>query len=254
MELNYQHEGSGHPLIILHGLFGMLDNWVSISRKLAKEYSVYAVDQRNHGRSHMHEIFNYHAMVDDLLEFMETLGIESAYLLGHSMGGKTAMQFSFDYPEKVDKLIVADISPDEYNHKHDKLIEAMLSVDLSKYSSRSEVDKDLKEKIDNPRIRQFLLKNLYWKDRSSLGWKANLEVIHENLPEIFRALDSDKPFEKPALFIRGADSPYITDVHVPRIEELFLNFKIETIDDASHWLHAEKPDEFLKIVENFLEK
>ncbi|MBW6478245.1 MAG: alpha/beta fold hydrolase [Bacteroidales bacterium] len=252
MELNYQHEGSGHPLIILHGLFGMLDNWISLSRKLAENFSVYTVDQRNHGRSQKHIVFNYHAMVDDLLEFMETHELESAFLLGHSMGGKTVMQFSFDYPEKVDKLIVADISPEEYNHNHDRLIEAMLSVDLSKYSSRSEVDKDLKEKIDNPRIRQFLLKNLYWKDRSSLGWKTNLEVIQENLPEIFRALDSEHPFKKPTLFIRGAESNYITDLHIPRIKELFPNSEIGTIDDASHWLHAEKPDEFLKITERFL--
>lgn len=252
MELNYQHEGSGHPLIILHGLFGMLDNWVSISRKLAERYSVYILDQRNHGRSGRHNVFNYHAMVDDLLEFMETHDLESAYLLGHSMGGKTVMQFSFDYPEKVDKLIVADISPDEYDHKHDKLIEAMMSVDLSKHSSRSEVDKELKEKINNPRIRQFLLKNLYWKDRSSLGWKTNLAVIQENLQEIFRALDSDRPFEKPTLFIRGAESHYITDIHVPLINELFPNSQIDTIDDASHWLHAEKPEEFLKITKTFL--
>lgn len=254
MELNYQHEGSGHPLIILHGLFGMLDNWISLSRKLAENFSVYTVDQRNHGRSRRHEVFNYHAMVDDLLEFMETHEIESTYLLGHSMGGKTAMQFSFDYPEKIDKLIVADISPEEYDHRHDKLIDAMMSVDLSKYASRSDVDKDLKNKIASSRIRQFLLKNLYWKDRSSLGWKANLEVIQENLHEIFRALDSEKPFEKPTLFIRGAESNYITDVHVPRIKELFPDSEIETIDDASHWLHAEKPEEFLKITETFLTK
>ena len=254
MELNYQHAGSGHPLIILHGLFGMLDNWISLSRKLAENFSVYTVDQRNHGRSRRHEVFNYHAMVDDLLEFMETHEIESTYLLGHSMGGKTAMQFSFDYPEKIDKLIVADISPEEYDHRHDKLIDAMMSVDLSKYASRSDVDKDLKNKIASSRIRQFLLKNLYWKDRSSLGWKANLEVIQENLHEIFRALDSEQPFDKPTLFIRGAESNYITDVHVSRIKELFPDSEIETIDDASHWLHAEKPEEFLKITETFLTK
>ncbi|TVQ89686.1 MAG: alpha/beta fold hydrolase [Bacteroidetes bacterium] len=253
MELNYQQEGSGHPLIILHGLFGMLDNWVSISRKLAEKYSVYIIDQRNHGRSPRHNVFNYPAMVDDLLEFMEGYDIKSAYLLGHSMGGKTAMQFSFDYPEKVDKLIVADISPEEYDHRHDTLIEAMMSVDLSKYESRAEVDADLKEKIKSSRIRQFLLKNLYWKDRSSLGWKTNLEVILDNLQEIFKELKPDDSFKKPVLFIRGSESPYITDLHIPRIKELFPNSEIETIDDASHWLHAEKPREFIKITENFLQ-
>lgn len=252
MQLHYQHEGSGHPLIILHGLFGMSDNWITHARNLSEHFSVYALDQRNHGKSPRHNVFNYEAMVDDLHEFMETHSLDSAYLLGHSMGGKTAMQFAFDYPQKVDKLIVADISPDEYNHKHDRIIEAMLATDLSKYSSRSEVDKDLKDRVSDARIRQFLLKNLYWKDRSSLGWKANLEVIQENLTEIFRALDSNQPFKKPVLFIRGADSHYITDLHVLRIQELFPNARIETIDDASHWLHAEQPEKFHESVMDFL--
>lgn len=252
MQLHYHHQGQGPTLIILHGLFGMSDNWITHARKLAEVYSVYTLDLRNHGRSPHHNVFNYEAMVDDLVEFMETHSIPKAHLLGHSMGGKTVMQFAFDNPDKVEKLIVADISPEEYNHRHDKIIEAMLATDLHKYSSRSEVDADLKQRLPDARIRQFLLKNLHWKDRSSLGWKANLEVINENLPEIFRALHSPRPYKKPTLFIRGANSPYITDVHVPGIMELFPNAIIETIDNASHWLHAEQPDAFLQIVEQFL--
>lgn len=252
MQLHYHEMGQGHPLIILHGLFGMSDNWITHARHLSQNFTVFVLDQRNHGKSQRHKVFNYEAMVDDLLEFMEDRQLKTTYLLGHSMGGKTAMQFAFDYPEKVDKLIVADISPDEYNHKHDRLIDAMLSVDVSRYESRNEVNKELKTRISDNRIRQFLLKNLYWKDRSSLGWKANLEVIQENLEEIFRPLDTDTPFEKPTLFIRGAESHYITDVHVPRIAELFPDYQIETIDNASHWLHAEQPEAFLKIVNNFL--
>ncbi len=254
MDLYYQHYGEGKPLIILHGLFGMSDNWVTHARRLADYYSVYTIDQRNHGKSGRHNVFNYEAMVDDLVGFFEMQNLEKAHILGHSMGGKTAMQFAFDYPAKIDKLIIADISADEYSHKHDILIDAMLSVELENYSSRSEVDKELANSISDPRIRQFLLKNLFWKDRSSLGWKANLEVILENLHEVFRALDSPNPFTKSTLFIRGSESPYIKQKHIPRIKKLFPQSHIETIEGASHWLHAEKPDEFFNIVKAFLEK
>jgi esterase len=252
MELFYQKSGKGHPLIILHGLFGMSDNWISIAKALEENYTIYAVDQRNHGRSKHHEVFNYEAMVDDLHEFMEEQALKSAYLLGHSMGGKTAMQFAFDHPEKVDKLVVADISPDSYNHRHDKIIEALLSVDLEKHRSRAEIRKILNEKLPDERITNFLLKNLHWKDRSSLGWKANLEVIHANLQEVFRAVDTLDPFEKPTLFLRGGKSNYITDSHLPIIEHMFPKSDVKTIEGASHWLHAEKPEEFVQLLREFL--
>lgn len=252
MVLHFQHYGEGKPLIILHGLFGMSDNWVSLARRFADHYSVYTVDLRNHGKSGHHDVFNYEAMVDDMYEFMHTHNLAEAAILGHSMGGKTAMQFCFDFPEMVSTLIVADISPDEYNHRHDVLIDIMLSVELQKYSSRSEVEKELATKGIDVRIRQFLLKNLYWKDRTSLGWKANLEVIGDNLPGIFRALDTPVPFTKPTLFIRGSESPYIRDQHLPRIEKLFPGSHVETIKGASHWLHAEYPEEFYNITLNFL--
>jgi esterase len=252
MQLFYQQYGKGHPLIILHGLFGMSDNWVSHARRLAEHYRVYVIDQRNHGKSGHHDVFNYAAMADDLLEFMESNDIASTFLLGHSMGGKTAMEFALEHPEMVDRLIVADISPDEYNHRHDIIIDAMLSVDLDKFTSRSDVDKELQKTIPDVGVRLFLLKNLYWKDRSSLGWKANLEVIMENLPEVFRSINATQPFTKPALFIRGSNSPYIQKQHIPRIKELFPHSIIETIEGASHWLHAEKPEEFYQITLNFL--
>lgn len=239
-------------MIILHGLFGMSDNWVSLAREFAKDYSVHVIDQRNHGRSGWHDVFNYEAMVDDLLAFMDDHDIDQAILLGHSMGGKTAMQFALDHPSKINRLIVADISADEYSHRHDTIIEAMLAIDLSKLEKRSDVSREMKDKITDDRIRQFLMKNLHWKDRSTLGWKANLEVINDNLNEIFRAIDSEVPFEKPSLFIRGGNSPYIRDKHIPRIKKLFTNSGIETIEGASHWLHAEKPEEFYQLVMNYL--
>ncbi|MFW5708365.1 MAG: alpha/beta fold hydrolase [Bacteroidota bacterium] len=254
MELYHQHYGEGSPMIILHGLFGMSDNWVSLAKRFAAHYSVHVIDQRNHGRSGWHEVFNYEAMADDIEEFMDDHQIESAILLGHSMGGKTAMQFSLDHPEKINKLIVADISADEYNHKHDAFIDAMLSIDLKGKNSRNEVSRELKEKIGDDRIRQFLMKNLHWKDRSTLGWKANLEVINKNLSHIFRAIDSSHPYPKPTLFIRGGESLYIRQNHIPRIKKLFPQARIETIEGASHWLHAEKPDEFYDLVMDFLQQ
>lgn len=253
MELYFQHFGKGQPLIILHGLFGMSDNWISLARQMAVNHSVYVVDQRNHGRSRHHQVFNYAAMVDDLLEFMDRHQLESAHLLGHSMGGKTVMQFAFDYPERVEKLVVADISPVAYNYKHYLLIEAMLSVDMARFGSRSQVEAELEKLIDNPRTRQFLLKNLYWKDRSSLGWKANLEVIQENLPEVFRAIESPLPFPKPTLFVRGGDSEYLQDTHLPLIQSLFPQSVVKTIPGASHWLHADEPEMFLELVMSFLQ-
>lgn len=253
MQLHYQHFGNGHPLIILHGLFGMSDNWVTHARRLADDFSVYALDQRNHGKSGRHDVFNYEAMADDLLEFVDSHDLQNVFLLGHSMGGKTAMQFSLDHPDKVGKLIIADMSPDSYNHKHDVLIDAMLSVDLEKYTSRSEVEGELEKSVPDARIRQFLLKNLYWKDRISLGWKANLEVILENLPEVFKAINSTKSFAKPTLFLKGSESPYIQDKHLTRIKELFPSSEVITIEGASHWLHAEKPEDFYHLTRNFLQ-
>jgi pimeloyl-ACP methyl ester carboxylesterase len=220
---------------------------------MSEQYAVYVVDQRNHGRSGHHSVFNYEAMVDDLFEFINDHHLHQSVIIGHSMGGKTAMQFAFDHADLTDKLIVADISTEKYDHKHYKLIDAMLSVDLEKYSTRSEIQKALEDRIPDLKVRQFLMKNLYWKDRSSLGWKANLEVINENLPEVFREISTDQPFSKPTLFVRGSLSPYIKDEYIPKMMKMFPNATVETIEGASHWLHAEKPSDFHRIVKNFLE-
>jgi esterase len=254
MELYYQKTGNGHPLIILHGLFGMSDNWISIARKLGEHYSVYLPDLRNHGRSPHHSIFTYVAMVDDLLEFMDTHELTTSHIMGHSMGGKVAMQFALDYPEKVDKLIIADIAPGAYHHSHDQLIDHMLDVNVSQYQSRSAIRLSLKEKIPDERILAFLLKNLHWKDKSSLGWKVNLEVIKENMEEIFRQIDSAHPFDKQTFFLKGELSKYITETHRTLIEKLFPHSQTKTIKGASHWLHAEKPVEFISMVEDFLKE
>ncbi len=252
MELHFQKYGEGYPLIILHGLFGMSDNWVSHARRFAGNFSVYTIDQRNHGKSGWSNVFNYQAMATDLYEFLERESIAEAFVLGHSMGGKTAMTFALEYPEKVNKLIVVDISADAYNNRHNILIDAMLSVELNNKKSRNEVEAALRKTIADERIRHFLLKNLYWKDRATLAWKANLSGIMDNLPEVFKEIVSSSAFLKPSLFIRGGISNYILERHIPGIKRLFPDSNIETIDGASHWLHAEKPEEFYNLVFNFI--
>ena len=259
MELYYRTYGeSGQPpMVILHGLFGMSDNWATIAKSIAEEgFEVFVPDQRNHGRSGHSNIHNYEAMVDDLLEFLDAREFEKIALLGHSMGGKTAMQFSFDYPERVQKLIVADISPSASTHgsTHVTIIDRLIDIDLSRFSSRRDVMEHMKEVISNPRLRQFLQKNLYWKDRASLGWRINFDAIRNNLEEIFRPVEADEDFDKPVLFLRGEASDYVPDEDVPRIEEMFPQVKIKTISGASHWLHAEQPEQFLREVNYFLKQ
>jgi len=258
MELFYRTYGEEgqQPLVILHGLFGMSDNWTSIAKHIAEEgFEVFVPDQRNHGRSGHSRIHNYEAMVDDLLEFLDARELHKVSLLGHSMGGKTAMQFAFDYPERVQKLLVADISPSASTHgsTHVTIIDRLLDINLSAFSSRREVMQHMQQAIANPRLRQFLQKNLYWKDRASLGWRINLEAIRENLEEIFRPVETDAPFDKPALFIRGGESDYVPDEDIPQIEKLFPQAKISTISGASHWLHAEEPGKFQRETIYFLE-
>jgi len=256
MELHYNEFGSGQPLIILHGLFGMSDNFASIAGELSRNYRVFTVDQRNHGRSGHSAVFNYEAMSDDLLSFLDQRGLESAHLLGHSMGGKTVMQFAFDYPEKVDRLIVADISPARRsgNDQHKNLIDIMLGVNLENYDSRVKVAYALEDQVSSFRVRQFLLKNLFWKDRSSLGWRLNLEVIRDNLQEIFREINPSGTFDKPALFLRGELSDYIRELDLEQIKKMFPKVEFETIAGGTHWLHADNPDDFIAAVRKFLGK
>ena len=241
-------------MVILHGLFGMSDNWDTLARRFASSgFDVIVPDQRNHGRSGHSQAHSYLAMADDLLEMLDELSLDKIILLGHSMGGKTAMQFSLEHHDRVKKLVVADISPDSGSHnQHNELINIMLSVPLHELSSRQQVEKLLEEKIQSERIRLFLLKNIYWKDKTNLGWRVNLEVISDKLDEVFRTIDHPFSYMKPTLFLRGELSPYISESDNPRIRELFPLATIETIKNASHWLHADNPDDFFNAVLQFM--
>jgi esterase len=247
MELNYKKFGEqGAHLIILHGLFGSLDNWQTIARQLSEEYQVWVLDQRNHGRSPHSEEMNYLVLADDLLAFMEAHQIVKAHVLGHSMGGKVAMTFALMYPGKVDHLVVADIGPIPYEGDHLPLFEAMLAMPLEQLNDRQEAEDFLKSRIPSPSVRQFLLKNLA-RDASGFSWRPNLKVLYQQ----YRLLMGFDTFGKmnggPVSFLRGAKSDYINPADLSFYQSIFPFALLFNIPDAGHWLHAEQPGLFLEI-------
>lgn len=257
MELFYRRYGKpgDQPLIILHGLFGISDNWVTFGRRIADEgFDVIIPDQRNHGQSPHSDTFNYLAMTDDLLELIDFLDIDPPVLLGHSMGGKVAMRFALENQAMVKRLEIVDISLKAYGDRphHRNIIKSMQSVDLSAIKSRGEAEQQLREKIREERIRQFLLKNLHWKDKDTLEWRINLDGIAANLNQMFDGIRTDEKFQKPSLFIRGGASDYILPEDYPKIRNNFPNAEILTIEHASHWVHAEAPEQFYQISSGFL--
>ncbi|NHE59172.1 alpha/beta fold hydrolase [Cyclobacterium plantarum] len=252
MKLNFKKSGQGKPLIILHGLFGSADNWMGIAKSLEENYTLYLVDQRNHGDSPHAEEWNYAAMAADLHELLEAEGLDRVYLLGHSMGGKTAMKMALMYPERVEKLVVADIAPRPYPVHHQTILEALNAVHPGKLASRKEAEDILAKYISEKGIRQFLLKNLTRVD-GAFAWKINLPVITQQIENVGEAIDSDKPFEKPVLFMGGANSDYIKNSDKEAIEKLFPDNRIIHIKNAGHWLHAEQPDAVVATLKAFLD-
>ena len=253
MGLNFKQYGQGEPLIILHGLLGSLDNWQTLAREFAKEYSVFTIDLRNHGRSFHNDIMDYPSLANDIAEFMNEHWIYNANVLGHSMGGKTAMQLALDFPELVQKLIVVDIAPKVYVGGHQPLFDAMLNLDVNHLQSRSEADLQLKSSIPNDNIRLFLLKNLSRNKLGGYRWKSNLNAIVNNYSKILENIDGDIPSDIPTLFIKGGNSDYIDDDE-EIIKAYFSNAKIEIIEGAGHWVHAEKPKKLAQIVLDFLKE
>ena len=251
-ELYYREMGEGSPLIILHGLFGASDNWLTLGRRFAEKHKVYLVDQRNHGQSFHSDEFSYEAMAHDLERFMTRHNIEQADILGHSMGGKTAMVFATTWHQRVKKLLVADIGPQSYPVHHATILKGLFSIDLNSLTSRKEADEQLGKYIPEMGIRQFLLKNLTRKG-DGFAWKINLPVIAQNIEQIGKGLNQNTSYGQTALFIRGMRSDYIKDSDINLIHSIFTNSTVETIADAGHWLHAEKPQEFFDIASNYLQ-
>ena len=250
MKLHVREMGEGFPLVILHGLFGFSDNWQTHAKKLAAYYRVVLVDLRNHGHSPWSDEFSYQLMVNDLKELVDELGIQKMHLLGHSMGGKVAMLFAQQYTKSIDKLLVVDIGIKAYPMHHQHILAGMHAIDLNTITARSQAEAILKEHIDSDGVRQFLLKNLYWKDKGKLAWRMNVDVLEREMPEILAALPEKETFV-PTLFIRGALSNYILDEDFSAIEEVFPEAEFVTIDHAGHWVHAEAPEEFIDAVLSF---
>jgi pimeloyl-ACP methyl ester carboxylesterase len=247
MQLFFRELGEGQPLIVLHGLFGSSDNWVTVSKSLAERFHVYLVDQRNHGRSPHAPLHTYKSMAEDVLEFMEQHGIEQPIVLGHSMGGKTAMYLALHFPEVIKKLIVVDIAPRYYPPHHQDVIAGIRTIPLGTLTSREEADKLMSAEIKDLGVRQFLLKNLYRNDQGQFAWRMDFEGIVSQIENIGEE-SNGKPFVKPSLFIRGELSHYIQEKDIPLISHLFPAYKLITVEGAGHWVQAEKPKEFLEAV------
>ncbi|WP_047548108.1 alpha/beta fold hydrolase [Psychroserpens sp. Hel_I_66] len=253
MKLHSQIIGKGKPFVILHGFLGMSDNWKTLGNKFGDAgFEIHLVDQRNHGRSFHSEDFNYEVLSKDLKTYCEDHDLEDIILLGHSMGGKTAMLFATEFPKLVSKLLIADISPRFYPTHHDAILEGLSSLDFQELKSRGAADKQLSKYVQEAGTRMFLLKNLYWIEKGKLALRINLDVLKEHVSEVGEALPIHSKFEKPTLFLRGDKSEYVMPTDEKLIKQHFPLAEIKTIRNAGHWLHAENPEDFYDAVINFI--
>lgn len=253
MILHSQIIGEGRPFIILHGFLGMGDNWKTLAKKFSGlGYQLHLIDQRNHGRSFHSDQFNYSLMAADLKAYVKFHSLNDIVLLGHSMGGKTAMEYAATNPNSIRKLIVADIGPKAYPMHHQDILKALSSLDFSEIKTRGQAEELLAKYIKEAGTRLFLMKNLYWVEKGQLGLRINLPVLTQHNEEIGRRLSPDHKFDGDTLFARGAKSGYIEAMDEMGILLQFPNASISTINNAGHWLHADNPSDFYNEVAHFL--
>ena len=263
VNLNFRKTGHGPVLVILHGLYGASDNWLSIAKKLEERFTIYIPDLRNHGLSPHTSTHTYEDMSEDLHAFFNDHSILKATLLGHSMGGKLAMLFASEYPEFITGLIIADIAPKNYNSEerpfktvmqHELILGLMEELNLQTVSSRKEIDFFLADKLKESTLRQFLIKNIHRNKEGYFEWKINVPVLKHALNSITSDVNSEwfadrKPIlNYPVTFIRGLKSDYITDEDIPLIRDIYPEARVIDIPDAGHWLHAEQPELFVQAV------
>ncbi|MDI9859098.1 alpha/beta fold hydrolase [Flectobacillus roseus] len=256
MKLYFRKAGeTGQAIIILHGIFGSSDNWLTIGKVLADTYQVYMVDQRNHGQSPKSDEFNYEVMSADLKEFIDDHQIENPVIIGHSMGGKTVMQFALNYPDSFSKMMVVDIAPKFYPVHHHMILQGLAAVDLPNLSSRTEANEILKRFEEKEGVRQFLIKNL-WRNPekdNQFDWRINVPVISKNIDVVGHELDNEHVVDQPVLFVRGSESHYIQPEDERRIWEIFPNYELVTVEGAGHWVQADNPQEFIRITREFVQ-
>ncbi len=260
MKLYYKKLGKGIPCVIIHGLYGSSDNWLSIARELSVDFEVYVVDLRNHGNSPHSDEFSIKAMAEDIHEFFIDMHLSKVVLMGHSLGGKVAMEFALEYQELLAKLIIVDIAPRNYLEKdfigqnnHKEIINILREADLSKYKNRGDALAELGKIDESGRLKFFMMKNIKRGKNGVLEWKINIKAIADNLSMILNQFDIDvRKITIPTLFIKGEQSKYITAEDIIFLTEKMKRVRIETIKGASHWLHSEKPQEFVKLVKEFV--
>lgn len=252
MQLHFKQLGRGEPLVLLHGLFGSGDNWFSVAPRLAEKFHVFLPDLRNHGYSPHHPEMDYPLMAADLERFFASQNLAGARVIGHSMGGKVAMQFALDFPARVKKLTVVDIAPRAYRRAHDHIFAALLALDLTAFQKRRQIEAALAPEIPSLVLRRFLLKNLGHDDRGKYFWKMNLRGLAENYSRLGRVVSGKNSFAGPALFVRGGKSDYINAADESQIHRLFPAAKIRTLAAAGHWVHADAPEEFARLLLDFL--
>ena len=255
--MNLMHStvyGLGHPLIIIHGLFGSSNNWATLGKRFSKHFQVHIIDVRNHGRSFHSSEMNYPVIVNDILYYMKNKNLEHSHFIGHSMGGVIAMELAIRHPYAIDGLIIADIVPKTYSNNHQFIFKALESIDFSIYKSRKSIDAQLSKSIKNLSLRQFLMKNLYWEiPGKKLNWRFNLYALNQNYSSLMKGFDIEGKFLKSTLFLRGEHSEYILDSDDKLLDKYFPNRKLKTIPKAGHWLHAENPNAFFDFVNSFLQ-
>lgn len=253
MQLNFKSFGSGPALIILHGLFGSLDNWQTLAKQYAAHFSVFIVDQRNHGKSPREDsAFTYAALAEDLREFMDQQGMYAAHLIGHSMGGKVVMQFAAEHEGMVERMVVADMGIRAYPPHHEDVLPALREFPFGEITRRQDADEWLAERIKDFGTRQFILKNLDRDADNRFEWKFNFPVLDRDYTNILAGVDASFPIHTPTLFLNGANSNYVRVEDRPAIQSIFPDAEFQTIADAGHWLHADKPAEFYAATVEFL--
>jgi len=253
IQLNYKLYGQGEPMIILHGLFGSLDNWATIGRQFGESHMTYLVDQRDHGKSPHTDAFNYDILAEDLRLFMEENWIHEGIIVGHSMGGKTAMRFALENNDMVDKLIVLDMAPKQYANRHQQVFDAMAAIDLETLEHRKDAQQTLLDMLSGDMATTaFLLKNIKREKDGSFRWKMNVDLLRKEYDHIVAPMPTDMTFDGDTLFIQGGNSKYIQEEDHDLIMELFPNAVIKTLENTGHWLHAEKPKELIEMIRNFV--
>ena len=248
----YGEDQPGIPLLVFHGLFGMLDNWGSFGKEMGEFFPVHLIDLRNHGKSFHSPEMSHDDLAHDILHYMEFHKLNKINLLGHSLGGKAVMQFAIKYPIKVDKLIVVDISPKAYPPHHQGIIKALETIDFEKQTSRQEVEEVLHQYIPEKSVVQFLAKNLYWTDDKKLNWRFNLKTLSDKYTEFVSNAIKYGVYSGETLFIAGEKSNYILPQDEFQIKQQFPNASVVTIKNAGHWVQAENPTDFNEVVKDFL--